>query len=158
MSSAGRIARILRSHGAKRPPANIDIIGLGSGVYDRLREQGLNVAPYQGSTRASNPAKFRNRRSETWWNFRQMMEEGLVDLDPADDALAAQLGSIKWNTDSAGRIYVETKEDMTERGLPSPNHADAAIMSLVSVGAVPEYPSGESSSNSVTADLLTKVI
>jgi hypothetical protein len=72
--------------------------------------------------------------------------------------LAAQLGSIKWNTDSAGRIYVETKEDMTERGLPSPNHADAAIMSLVSVGAVPEYPSGESSSNSVTADLLTKVI
>jgi hypothetical protein len=155
MQSAGRIARRLRSHGNKRPPANIDTIGLGAGVYDRLREQRLNVAPYQGSQRALNPAKFRNRRSETWWTFKELMEEGLIDLDPVDDTLAAQLSSVKWNTDSAGRIYVETKEDMLSRGLPSPNHADAAIMSTVFAGAVAERES--TPSRSVTADILEKV-
>jgi hypothetical protein len=157
MSSAGRIARILRSHGAKRPPANIDIIGLGAGVYDRLREQRLNVAGYQGSTRAVNPAKFKNRRSETWWTFKEQMEEGLIDLDPKDDTLAAQLGSIKWNTDSAGRIYVETKEDMLARGMPSPNHADAAVMSLVSAGVVP-LREGEPRPETLSGDLLEKVM
>jgi hypothetical protein len=159
MSSSGRIARTLRSHGNHRPPANIDVIGLGAGVYDRLREQRLNVAPYQGSSRALNPAKFKNRRAETWWTFREMMEEGLIDLDPADDTLAAQLGSVKWGTDSAGRIYIETKEDMMDRGLPSPNHADAAIMSTVSAGVIAEHHrDGGQQDKSVTADLLTKVM
>jgi hypothetical protein len=100
MQSAGRIARELRSHGNNRPPANIDIIGVGSGVYDRLREQRLNVAPYQGSSRALNPAKFKNRRSEVWWTFRELAEEGLLDLDRADEKLAAELTAVKWGTDS----------------------------------------------------------
>ena len=38
---------------------------------------------------------------------------------------------MKWNVDSAGRIFVETKEDLKDRGLPSPDHADAAILSTV---------------------------
>lgn len=157
MQSAGRLANILKGHGAKRPPANIDVIGVGSGVYDRLREQRLNVAPYQGSQRAVNPEKFKNRRSESWWTFKELMDADLIDLDPADDTLAAQLGSIKWGTDSAGRIYVETKDDMAARGLPSPNHADAAIMSTVSAGAVPDR-SRDGDDGSVTADLLDRVM
>jgi hypothetical protein len=156
MQSAGRIARVLSSHGGKRPPANIDIIGLGAGVFDRLRELRYNVAPYQGSQRALNPAKFKNRRSETWWTFKELAEEGLIDLEPGDETLAAQLTSVKWNTDSAGRIYVETKDDMMSRGLPSPNHADAAIMSTVSAGAVAER-SIRTQSRSVTADIMKKV-
>jgi hypothetical protein len=156
MQSAGRIARELGSHGLKRPPANIDIIGLGSGVYDRLREQKFNVAPHQGSTSALNKEKFKNRRSEVWWTFKELMEDGLIDLDPSDDTLAAQLTSIKWDTDSAGRIFVEPKDDMMARGLPSPNHADAAIMSTVSAGAVADrtrLPGSES----VTSDIMAKV-
>lgn len=159
MQSAGKIARYLRSHGNKRPPANIDIIGLGAGVFDRLREQRLNVAPYQGSQAALNPKKFKNRRSETWWTFRELMEAGLIDLDPKDETLAAQLGSIKWSVDSAGRTQVETKEDMLERGLPSPNHADAAIMSTVAAGSVPNRPeqNGNSNGNGVTTGKVTSI-
>jgi len=157
MQSAGRIARTLREHAPKRPPANIDTIGLGAGVFDRLREQKFNVAPHQGSTRALNPAKFKNRRSEVWWTFKELMDEGLIDLDPDDETLAAQLTSVKWNTDSAGRIYIETKEDMMARGLPSPNHADAAIMSTVSAGAVADRSYLSPTQRSVTADIMEKV-
>jgi hypothetical protein len=157
MQSAGRIARVLRSFGDKRPPANIDIIGIGSGVYDRLREQRLNVAPYQGSQRALNPAKFRNRRSEAWWSFKDLMEADLIDLDPADEQLAADLGAVKWGTDSTGRIYIETKEDMIERLGRSPNHADAAIMSTCEAGAVAKVER-QQPGEAITSDLLHKVM
>src|SRR5262249_55279732 len=75
MQSAGKIALRLRSHGLHRVPTTIDIIGLGAGVYDRLREQRFNVAPHQGSQSALNPKKFKNRRSEVWWTFRELMDE-----------------------------------------------------------------------------------
>ena len=49
----------------------------------------------------------------------------IIDIDPDDDKLAAQLGSIKWGIDSRGRIKIESKDDMRKRGLPSPDRADA---------------------------------
>jgi hypothetical protein len=158
MRSAGRIARQLKSHGVKRVPANIDIIGVGAGVYDRLREQRLNVAPFQGSERAINPAKFKNKISEAWWNFRDMMEDGLIDLDPDDEKLAGQLTTRMWGIDSAGRIWIEGKDDMEARGVPSPDHADAAIMSLVSAGAINPVAADDRDDNSITGDLLKRVL
>lgn len=155
METAGKAGLILESHPYHRIPMNIDIIGVGAGVFDRLRERRFNVAPYQGSQAATNPAKFKNRRAESWWTFRELMESGLIDLDPEDDKLAAQLQSVKWGVDSAGRIFIESKEDIKERGLPSPDHADAAVMSTVHAGAVPQNRTG---SLSVTGDLLEKVI
>jgi hypothetical protein len=153
MQSVGQIVTVLKGHGLHKVPAVIDIIGLGAGVFDRLREQRYEVGAYQGSERAQNPAKFKNRRSETWWTFRELMEEGLIDLDPEDETLAAHLGSVKWGVDSAGRIYVESKEDLRERGLPSPDRGDAAVMSTVYVGS----PVGlHKDPSSITGDLLTR--
>lgn len=159
MQSAGRMARILLTHGISRPPANIDTIGIGAGVYDRLREQRFNVAPYQGSSRAINPVRFKNRRSEVWWTFRELMEDGAIDLDPADEKLGAELTAMKWSTDSAGRIILESKEDFIDRLGYSPNHADAAVMSTASVGAVPRRESDDKPRvRSITSDLLSKAM
>lgn len=155
MSSAGRATKIMMRHPLNDVPTVIDIIGVGAGVYDRMRERRMNVAPYQGSQRAVNPAKFKNRRSESWWTFKELMEDGLIDLDPDDNTLAAQLQSVKWDVDSAGRIYVETKEDMRTRGLPSPDHADAAILSTV-VAVTPIDMRNINQTLTHTADLMTK--
>lgn len=154
MTSAGKLLNHLRRLPG-RIGMNIDIIGVGSGVFDRMREQRANVAPYQGSQAAINPAKFKNRRSESWWTFKDLMDDGLIDLDPTDLKLAAELGSVKWGTDSAGRIWIETKEDMRSRGMPSPDHADAAIMSTVFAGAVSEHQNG---GHALTSDLLKKAM
>lgn len=159
MQTVGRVVRHLQKHPAVRIPVNVDVIGVGSGVYDRMKELRHAVSPYQGSQRANNPKKFRNKRSETWWTFREWMEEGLIDLDPADEKLAAELGSVKWGTDSAGRIYIESKEDMTARGLPSPNHADAAVMSIVEPAIMSEEMiQSMKQRGTITGDLLTKVL
>ena len=159
MTTAGRAAARLRGHGvlAHDIPMNVDIIGVGAGVFDRLREQRFNVAPFQGSQRAINPAKFKNRRAEVWWTFREMMEAGEIDLDPEDEVLSAHLTSVKYGIDSAGRIFIESKEDIRARGLPSPDRADAAVMTTVSAGAV-AFHQGATSPSSIAGDLLQKTM
>lgn len=115
-------------------PVIVDEVGVGGGVVDQGIEQGLRIIAFSGGRRAWHPDKFANRNAETWWMFKVLMEEGLVDLDPDDEDLASQLQSRRWHRDSAGRIHVESKEKMAERGLPSPDRADAAVMSAVYPG------------------------
>jgi hypothetical protein len=153
----------LSKHGAMQVPTTIDIIGYGAAIYDSLRADRslgtrFQVAGHQGSERATNPKLFKNRRSESWWNFREMMEEGLIDLDPEDEALASHLQSVKWGTDIAGRIYIETKDDLRKRGMPSPDHADSAILSTVHRGSSVEEQRDFSSKDELVGDLLEKVM
>jgi hypothetical protein len=130
METAGKAKVILSKHHPTVPvPMVIDVIGVGAGVVDRLREQELPVYPFNGAERAHRPDKFKNRRAELYWNFRNMMEQGGLDIDPKDEKLHGQLLNIKWFVDSSGRIQIESKEDMRDRGVPSPDHADAAVYS-----------------------------
>ena len=80
---------------------------------------------------------------------------GEIDIDPDDDQLAAQLGSIKWTVDSRGRIKIESKDDMRKRGLPSPDRAEALIFTyLQTAGMSIDVQSHHG--NSITGDLLSK--
>jgi hypothetical protein len=132
MVTVGRLKNTLDRHLPHQLKMVIDVIGLGSGVFDRMREQDLPVNPFAGSEQARNYKRFKNKRAEAFWTFRDLCDEGVIDLDPEDEVLLNQLGSIKWDVDSSGRIFVESKEDMAKRGLPSPDRADAAVMSIVS--------------------------
>jgi hypothetical protein len=88
--------------------------------------------------------------------LRELFEQGEIDIDPDDDKLAAQLGSIKWGIDSRGRIKIESKDDMRKRCLLSPDRADAMAIGFAgSANAAPinvESHAGES----ITGDLMTK--
>lgn len=108
--------------------AAIDVVGVGAGTFDRLREQGANVLAFSSGSRADDPTRFANKRAEAFWRLRVLLEEGKADLDPHDDTLAAQLGALKWKVDSKGRVLIESKDEMRARGLPSPDRADAAAM------------------------------
>ncbi len=85
----------------------------------------------QAGARATEPDRFVNQRSEWAWSMRELLETGTLDLDPSDDELAAQLGALKFRYDSKGRIAVESKDEMRKRGLPSPDRADAAILTAI---------------------------
>lgn len=130
METAGRFIEQLRSHAAGAVPMIIDIIGPGAGVFDRLREQDQPVHAFQGSERARNPRRFVNRRSEAYWAARELFEQGLVDIDGADEDLQAQLGAIKWKVNSSGQRVVERKEDMIKRLKVSPDRADAFVYAI----------------------------
>jgi hypothetical protein len=155
--STKELRSILMKHATKQVPVTMDMVGVGAGPYDNLRAERFEIAGFNGAERAFNPKRFFNRRAEAYWNFREMMEDGLIDLDPADEILEAQLGSIKWFMNSREQIQIETKEDMRERGLPSPDHADAAVLSTVSMGSVREA-AGRSQRSSLTGDLMQRAI
>ncbi len=130
--------------------------GVGGGVVDRLAELELPVIPYNGGEAPIDKERFVNARAEDYWMLRERFEQGEIDIDPDDDKLAAQLGSIKWGIDSRGRIKIESKDDMRKRGLPSPDRADAMAIAFAGrANAAPinvESHAGES----VTGDLMTK--
>ena len=81
----------------------MDVPGVGGGVVDRLAELDLPVVPYNGGEAPIDKERFVNARAEDYSTLRELFEQGEIDIDPDDDKLAAQLGSIKWaSTPAAG--------------------------------------------------------
>jgi hypothetical protein len=132
--------------------AYVDDDGVGGGVVDQLEQDEYPVFPMNGGARYDGPEfvkgrgpsngnpgvpLFVNQRSWWWWRAKEALEgpsgtggDGWIDLDPADEDLASQLISVKYKINSHGQIEVESKDSMRKRGLPSPDRADAFIMSL----------------------------
>ncbi len=144
---ADRIGEYL--DGVPALPAVIDADGVGSGVYDILSHRGYNVIPFHGATKARNPKRFGNRRAEAYWAVRELMEAGLLDIDPRDDDLLGQMSKIRFHEDAARRIWIESKEDMVKRlgrkarkagkdpgSGSSPDELDAFVYACVEVADV----------------------
>jgi len=112
---------------------NLDIIGLGSGVYDRLVElkykqvNGVNVAE---AARGEDKEKYANLRAEIYKNLSSKFENGEISI-PDDLELVAQLSSIKYKINSRGQLQMESKEDMKKRGIKSPDKADALALAFM---------------------------
>ena len=141
--------------GMRKTPAIVDQTVSRRGVVD-LAEFDLPVVPYNGGEAPIDKERFVNARAEDYWTLRERFEQGEIDIDPDDDKLAAQLGSIKWGIDSRGRVKIESKDDMRKRGLPSPDRADAmAIAFAASANAAPMNVESHAS-ESITGDLMTK--
>lgn len=108
----------------------IDVIGLGNGVFNRVRELrrgNIKVYPVDVRRIARNQARFKKRRDELWWALREEFEQGTISI-PNDDELIGELSTIKYTVDSAGKVKVEGKQELKKRGLPSPNKADTLMM------------------------------
>lgn len=106
----------------------VDNIGIGLGVYNRLRELGVSVYAVD-VRRVARRERFAKLRDELWWIVREQFELGLISI-PNDAELIAELTSIKYEpNDSKGEIKIESKKDMKRRGVASPNKADALCLS-----------------------------
>lgn len=148
---------VLNKHPLRNVPVTADIVGVGAGVADHLRQRGFPVVSFQGSERPKDPRRFKNRRAEVYWHFREDMEAGLVDLDEADEVLSGQLTSIRYGVDGQNKIFIETKEEMRKRGLPSPDHADCAVLSTVDVHMPSDMPQS-GIDGTLTSDLLSRAM
>ena len=138
MQIAGLTKRRLMEYPNAR--AKIDIIGVGSGVFDRLAEQedvsarveGVNVA-----IPATEKGDYVNVRAEAWDDARLWLRDAV--LVPHEDWY--QLCKPKYKITSQGKIQLESKDDMKKRGVPSPDVGDGLALTFArsSEGAAPLF-------------------
>lgn len=113
---------------------------------------GAVLKPDQKYFDRTNKDFFRNIKAQMWWAVRDrfyntyraiehgdtFQEDELISLD--GEALGKELEYLKAELsrpmvvyDDNGKVGVESKKDMKKRGIPSPNKADAFIMSFATV-------------------------
>ncbi|MGH8562726.1 MAG: hypothetical protein ACREXW_01045 [Gammaproteobacteria bacterium] len=128
MELAGIVGRLIDS---LSPDAIfVDVVGIGSGVYDRLLELGYrNLIRVHGGERATEDAKYINKRAEMWGLMRDWLRD-LPSSIPEDPALWTDLTAPKYTYDSSRRLKLESKENMRNRGVASPDSADALAMTF----------------------------
>ena len=79
-----------------------------------------------GWYKLSSPAEglFANLRAEGYWRLRDLFSTGQINI-PRDNQLMGELAAMRYSYDSRGRIQIESMDSMRQRGLPSPDKADA---------------------------------
>jgi hypothetical protein len=116
-----------------------DVIGLGAGVVQRLRELGVGVIGFNAGegtavTDKSGEQGFMNWRAAGWWLLRELLEpESAIQLAlPQDDELLGDLAAPRIKRrDSNNRIVIEAKDDIRKRIGRSTDRADAVIHALI---------------------------
>lgn len=126
MTTTGYIIEAFRKTRAR--VVVVDVIGVGAGCVDRLREQHIPVIGFNGGSAPRDKERFLNKRAECYWRLREALEKNELCLAECHEDLIAQLSALKWKPDSQGkgRIQIESKDDMRRRGIPSPDDADCA--------------------------------
>lgn len=135
MEVAGYVKGFIDTHQGAIPV--IDVIGIGTGVADRLAEQEYKVRRFiasEGTDAKDESGKFGflNKRAASWWRVREMLnpESGLSVALPPHPDLIRELTVPKWTMQSGARYKVEGKQDIRKRLGRSTDIADAVIMAL----------------------------
>lgn len=125
---------------ARRGTVAVDVIGVGAGVADRIREQrppGAVLDVNVGAAPDHDADLLQNLRAQLWWDARLALDPkapeplSLSRLDePAYQRLRAELTAPTYRMTSGGKVQVESKDEMKARGLPSPDLADAFCLAL----------------------------
>lgn len=130
MEIVGRIKRVIQN---ERPlKVYIDCIGVGAGVVDRLQEMGFDCVEGVNVARSANDKeKFKNLRAELWSDMRDWFYGELPVQVPDEDELHGELCCLGFKENSSGQIQIESKDDLRSRGLPSPDGADALMLTFM---------------------------
>lgn len=138
-----KLVREIASEANKDKPRSIfiDVIGVGAGVYDRLKEMGFPVIAVNSAETISMefPEQYMRLRDELWGKMRNWLETGRGKIwDTEDGDLIGELSTPKARITEAGKVKVESKEEVRERlksaggdeKQGSPDIADAHIMTF----------------------------
>jgi hypothetical protein len=117
--------------------ASVDVIGIGAGVVDTLRDNGVDTEAFNASKSSTGTdfnglLEFANRRAEAWWALRDALDpkNGFELALPPDDELLGDLTSPRYRRLPTGKIRVEEKDEVKKRLGRSPDRGDAVVMTL----------------------------
>jgi len=126
-----------------RPTLHIDVIGVGSAVYDLAKALGHPVAALNSSQKSlardrAGVLSFVNKRAEWWWLMREALDprSGEDVALPPDRELLADLTAPRWEMTLRG-VQIESKDDIKKRIGRSPDKGDSCVYSFARAPAMP---------------------
>lgn len=139
MQSVGRLRNLF--DGKHIGKIKVDVIGMGAGIADRLRELGYDVVDVNVSSASTDSEKWPNLRHELWWELRELFHRNEIN-GVVDETTIGQLSSVKYGFDSRHSMpIIESKDQMKKRGLKSPDRAEALMLAFANVNQVEPFSS-----------------
>jgi hypothetical protein len=134
--TTGRVIEYIRYfQGLGRTPdaVFVDGTGIGGGVVDQLRNLGFPVTEVQAAGTVIDKLVYRFKSDEMWGRLRDALPRLILPpkstrngTDLFDQLTQREFGY----TEVGNKIHLESKKDMAERGLSSPNVADALALTF----------------------------
>ena len=128
---AGKVREMFIERGCTQ--GYIDSIGYGAGVAHTLMSWGVPVSPINVAERASENERFMNLKAELWWRAKDFFGDNTCTLPSETDTmhkLAAELSTPEYEYTTTGKIKIQSKQDLMRLGKPSPNLADAFVLTM----------------------------
>lgn len=125
MQGVNHIIDAIRKH--KPTLTVIDEGGLGGPIKDRLNEQRFKVRGVNFAWKSLKPKRYKNKRAEMWGSMKKWLETGSI---PDDKYLRTDLSGPRKKPRSDALILLESKREMKDRKLASPDTADALAVTF----------------------------
>lgn len=122
---ASLLAALEDEHGAD---AVFVDLGYGTGIVSAGRAMGRNWT-LVGFGESPNDPSCVNKRAEMYRSGRDWLKSG-GSIYPAHPVLRQNLLDIEVKARPDGKLLLESKDDMVKRGVSSPDHADAFVLSF----------------------------
>jgi len=128
METTGIIGKKIEKFKIEPKHVNLDAVGVGAGVYDRLRELKLYVNGIIAGGEPDDKEHYVDTRAEMYDSLRNKFEQGTIKIDDEPD-LIAQLSSIRFKIQSDKKLRIVSKEDMKKQyRVKSPDKADSLAL------------------------------
>ncbi len=108
--------------------------GVGRSIIDKLVRKGWRINRVLNQHPALSKQQFGNRGAENWYRCKRIIEEKFFDVSTLSQKTREQLYTRHYKSSLKGaRLFLESKGEARAEGRPSPDRADAFILSLTGV-------------------------
>lgn len=128
MSLAGIILNLYVTAIHKPDKIYIDKVGVGKGLYDRLKEFkeiSAIIVGVSGGEKAEDSATFFNKRAEMFWRTKEWLPYGELEGEEWID-----LVEVRQKPQSDRTLKIKSKEEMFKDGVESPDDADSLSLTF----------------------------
>jgi hypothetical protein len=123
----------------------VDGVGLGAGVVDNLHAAGFDVVDVISGgkpiPRPNSVFKFKNLRSQMWWELREALRLGERSLpEELADKLVGDLTAIRYTITADKEVTVESKDKIKKRLGRSTDYGDSYVYADFDFPPPPKRP------------------
>jgi len=127
------LEKVFKDEKLNHPDSRIygDAGGLGKPILDELKNRRgwHNIRYVTNQSKPFDGRVYHNRGAELWFQFAKLVESGEVLL-PNDERLKRQLSTRYYKQTDKNKLLLESKLQARVKGHPSPDRADATVLSF----------------------------